>query len=163
MLLSAALVRTDVSEEISASFSHLVFLRRVRRLLVTANVVPNSPILVPLMKEELSFSETLVLTRATRHNIPGDAILYSHRRKTFKSYTVMKVVFRNTSQQSCHFVLDVRNATKFLYLQGVFEILERAKNFKKMNQKNKANSPFLNGFLLQELEKSEHVTHMNKV
>jgi hypothetical protein len=43
-----------------------VFLRRVHRLLVIASVVPSSPILVTLMKEELSSSETSVLTRATR-------------------------------------------------------------------------------------------------
>jgi hypothetical protein len=37
----------------------LLFLRSVRRLLVTASVVPSSPILVTLMKEALSSSETL--------------------------------------------------------------------------------------------------------
>jgi hypothetical protein len=49
--------------------THIVFLRNVRRLLVTANV-PSSPILVILMMEALRSSETPVLTRAMWRNIP---------------------------------------------------------------------------------------------
>jgi hypothetical protein len=48
---------------------YAVWLRSVRRLLVTANDVPNSPFLVILMMEALRSSETLVLTRGTRRNI----------------------------------------------------------------------------------------------
>jgi hypothetical protein len=67
MLRLVALVRTDVSEEISAS---IIRVTRVGELGTTLAA---------------SSSETSVLTRATRRNIPED-ILHSHRRENLKSY-----------------------------------------------------------------------------
>jgi hypothetical protein len=68
---------------------YVVFLRIVLRLLVTADVVPRSPILVILMMEDIRSSETSALTIATRRHIPKDCILHVHSRENLKSYIAL--------------------------------------------------------------------------
>jgi hypothetical protein len=64
MLRRVALVRTDVSEELSGSII------RVTR----SGALTSSRILVTLLMEALSSSETSDLTRVTQCKIPEDAI-----------------------------------------------------------------------------------------
>jgi hypothetical protein len=72
----------------------LLVLRSVLRLLVTANVIPSSAILVSLMMEAICSSEASVHSTAIRRNISLDGILHSHRRDNLSSNMFPFFVFQ---------------------------------------------------------------------
>jgi hypothetical protein len=75
MLRRVALVRTEVSEERSASFIRVT---RIGELETTLAVSSNR---LTLRRNGIS-----ILTRTIRRNVPEDTILHSHRRENLKSY-----------------------------------------------------------------------------
>jgi hypothetical protein len=106
MLRRVALERTDVSEELSASI-----------------VVPSSLILVTLMLEALSSSETSVFTRTARRNIPEDAILqkliYSSKRHVFY-YVRFEVFTAVTTKNGVFWVVTPCGSCKKWYFFAAY-------------------------------------------
>jgi hypothetical protein len=90
-------VRTDVSQERSASIIRVKGIRELRRTLAvtrnwstmrrfTGNVYPSSLILFTLMMWAMSSTESSFLTRATQCHISEDSILHSPHLENLKSF-----------------------------------------------------------------------------
>jgi hypothetical protein len=80
----------------------------VRLLLVAASVVPSSLILVTLMKEALSSSETSVLIRSTLLNILEDAVLQPTK-QTYKQVGKERDMIGNNNYNTEEIRIDLIN------------------------------------------------------
>jgi hypothetical protein len=93
MLRRVALVRTDVSEE---RISSIIRVTRIGELGTTLAVTSNRHKLrrntYTLMMKAILSSQTSVLTRVTRRNIPEDGIRHSHLRET-SNLTLCATIF----------------------------------------------------------------------
>jgi hypothetical protein len=72
-------------------------------LLVTSDIIPSLPILVTLMIEAMRSSETSILIRASRRNIPEDCIIRSHRHENLKSYNNLSIFYLTQYWEHSHF------------------------------------------------------------
>jgi hypothetical protein len=89
-LRHVALVRTDVSEEPSASIIRVTRIGELGMLAVTSKrhtLRRNTN----LIMEALHSSEMSVLIRTTWHNIPEDGILHSHRHENLSQSYKFKI------------------------------------------------------------------------
>jgi hypothetical protein len=90
MLRLVVPVRTDILQELTSSIDRVIKIGDLRTTLaVTSNrrkMGSNT-----MMMVALRFSESSVLTRATRRKIPEDSILHSHRSVNLSPYCHIKL------------------------------------------------------------------------
>jgi hypothetical protein len=73
------------AKNVSSNWQPKGVFRSVLRLLVAANVVPSSPILVTMMMEAIRSCKMPDLKTVMRRNISEEGILHSHRCENLKS------------------------------------------------------------------------------
>jgi hypothetical protein len=125
-----ALVRADVSEELSAYARCEISSQLVS--VASYGYVPSSPIIVTLTMEALSSSETSVLTRATRRNIPEDAILQKYRCSLHINSWFLLFNSQHISTHKGHHQVAMRNThllTDYINYNDSVEFLSYATNF----------------------------------
>jgi hypothetical protein len=71
----------ELRTKLAVTSNRIVILCSLLRLLVTANFVPSSKIFLTLVMEAMCYSETSVITRATRRNILQNGILHNPHRE----------------------------------------------------------------------------------
>jgi hypothetical protein len=94
MLRRVALIKTDISEE---SISSIIMVISIGEIGTTLAVASNGTRyqemyfveFVTMIMQRIRSSESSVLTRATRSDIPEDGILHSHRCENQRSYMAL--------------------------------------------------------------------------
>jgi hypothetical protein len=97
----------------------IAFLLSVLQLLVTANVVPNSQNLLKLMMEAIRSSETLILTRATQHNISEHSILHGHRLKSHNASSCFRPFWIGHKSDDCLLIQPIIKVSLLHILIGL--------------------------------------------